>query len=67
MRGRCSCRRLDHIEFPYVYVDATYLMVRNSVGQVTSMAMVIASGVASDGNREILGCDVGDSESEAFW
>ena len=33
------------------------------------MAMVIASGVASDGNREILGCDLGDSESEseAFW
>ena len=60
-------RRLDHIEFPYVYVDATYLKVRNSVGQVTSMAMVIASGVASDGNREILGCDLGDSESEAFW
>ena len=31
------------------------------------MAIVIASGVASDGNREILGCDLGDSESEAFW
>lgn len=60
-------RRLDHIEFPYVYVDATYLKVRNSVGQVTSMAMVVASGVASDGNREILGCDIGDSESEGFW
>ena len=60
-------RRLDHIEFPYVYVDATYLKVRNSVGQVTSMAMVIASGVTSQGNREILGCDLGDSESEAFW
>ena len=51
-------RRLDHIEFPYVYVDATYLKVRNSVGQVTSMAMVIASGVTSQGNREILGCDL---------
>ena len=60
-------RRLDHIEFPYVYVDATYLKVRNSVGQVTSMAMVVASGITSQGNREILGCDVGDSESEGFW
>ena len=60
-------RRLDHIEFPYVYVDATYLKVRNSVSQVVSMAMVVATGVTTDGNREILGCDIGDSESEGFW
>ena len=60
-------RRLDHIEFPYVYLDATYLNVRNSVAQPASMATVVATGVTADGNREILGCDVGDSESEAFW
>ena len=60
-------RRLDHIEFPYVYLDATYLNVRNSVSQPASMATVVATGVASDGNREVLGCDVGDSESEGFW
>ena len=60
-------RRLDHVEFPYVYLDATYLKVRNSVSQVASMAMVVATGVATDGNREILGCDIGDSESEGFW
>lgn len=60
-------RRLDHIEFPYVYLDATYLNVRNSVAQPASMATVVATGVASDGNREVLGCDVGDSESEGFW
>ena len=60
-------RRLDHVEFPYVYVDATYLKVRNSVSQVVSMAMVVATGVSADGNREILGCDIGDSESEGFW
>ena len=60
-------RRLDHVEFPYVYVDATYLKVRNSVSQVASMAMVVATGVTADGNREILGCDIGDSESEGFW
>ena len=47
-------RRLDHVEFPYVYVDATYLKVRNSVSQVVSMAMVVATGVSADGNREIL-------------
>ena len=60
-------RRLDHVEFPYVYLDATYLKVRNSVGQPASMATVVATGVTADGNREVLGCDIGDSESEAFW
>ena len=60
-------RRLDHIEFPYVYLDATYLNVRNSVAQPASMATVVATGITADGNREVLGCDVGDSESEGFW
>ena len=60
-------RRLDHIEFPYVYLDATYLHVRNSAFQVVSMAVVVASGVRADGDREILGLDVGDSEDEVFW
>ena len=60
-------RRLDHIEFPYVYLDATYLNVRNSVAQPASMATVVATGITSEGNREVLGCDVGDSESEGFW
>ena len=60
-------RRLNHVEFPYVYLDATYLNVRNSVCQPVSMATVVATGVTADGNREILGCDVGDSESEGFW
>ena len=60
-------RRLDHVEFPYVYLDATYLNVRNSVSQPASMATVVATGITADGNREVLGCDVGDSESEGFW
>ncbi len=60
-------RHLGHVEFPYVFLDATYLKVRNSVSQPISMAMVVATGVTADGNREILGCDLGDSESEAFW
>ena len=62
-QGRC----LDHAEFPYVYLDATHFKVRNSVSQVASMAMVVATGVTADGNREILGCNIGDSESEGFW
>jgi putative transposase len=60
-------RRLDHVEFPYVYLDATYLHVRNAASQVVSMAVVVASGVRADGDREILGLDVGDSEDEVFW
>lgn len=60
-------RRLDHAEFPYVFLDATYLKVRNCVSQVTSMAMVVATGVTSDGRREILGCALGDSEDGCFW
>src|SRR3954462_3909654 len=60
-------RRLDHTEFPYVYLDATYLHVRNSTSQVVSMAVVVATGVTTDGGREVLGLDVGDSEDEVFW
>ena len=40
--GAFRTRRLDHIEFPYVYLDATYLHVRNSASQVCSMAVVVA-------------------------
>jgi putative transposase len=60
-------RRLDHIEFPYVYLDATYLHVRNATSQVVSMAVVVATGIRADGGREVLGLDVGDSEDEVFW
>jgi putative transposase len=65
--GAFRTRALDHIEFPYVYLDATYLHVRNTASQVTSMAVVVATGISADGAREILGCDIGDSEDEAFW
>ena len=65
--GAFRTRRLDHIEFPYVYLDATYLHVRNSASQVCSMAVVVATGITADGAREVLGVDVGDSEDEVFW
>ena len=65
--GAFRTRRLDHIEFPYVYLDATYLHVRNQTSQVCSMAVVIATGITATGEREVLGVDVGDSEDEAFW
>src|SRR3954447_22773925 len=44
---------------PYVYVDSTYLNVRNTTGQVTSMAVVVATGIAADGSREAIGIDMG--------
>jgi len=61
-------RTLGHTTFPYVYLDATYLHVRDTHrGQVVSKAVVVATGVTADGGREILGLDVGDSEDETFW
>jgi putative transposase len=60
-------RRLDHTAFPYVYLDATYVHVRNAASQVVSMAVVVATGITADGGREVLGLDVGDSEDEVFW
>jgi len=59
-------RPLDHAGFPYVYLDATYLHVRER-GQVVSKAVVIATGVRDGGVREVIGLEVGDSEDEAFW
>ena len=59
-------RPLDEIAFPYLYLDATYCKVRLN-GRVVSQAVVIATGVSADGKREVLGCSVGDSETEPFW
>jgi putative transposase len=53
-------------EFPYVWVDATYHKVRVD-GRVTSQATVVAIGISSDGERHVLGVDVGPSEDRAFW
>ncbi len=59
-------RPLGEIAFPYVFLDATYCKARVA-GRVVSRAVVIATGVSADGRREVLGCAVGDSETEAFW
>ncbi len=52
--------------YPYLWLDATYLKVRQD-GRVVSMAVVIAIGVNAEGRREVLGFDVGPSEEEGFW
>jgi transposase-like protein len=59
-------RRLDHQAFVYVWLDATYVHVREH-RHVVSKAVVIATGLRADGHREVLGLDVGDSENETFW
>ena len=59
-------RRLDHVEFPYVFADATYVKARVN-GRVVSRAVVVATGVTNNGDREVLGVEVGDSEDGAFW
>ena len=65
--GAFRTRHLGHIEFPYVYLDATYLHVRNTTSHVCSMAVIVATGITATGDREVLGLDVGDSEDETFW
>jgi putative transposase len=47
-------------------LDATYVKAHHGA-QVVAKAIVIATGVARDGNREVLGLAVGDSEDKAFW
>ena len=71
------CRELDPLveafrtrpitgEHPYVWLDATYHKVRID-GRVVSQATVVAIGVTREGDRQILGIDVGASEDRSFW
>ena len=53
-------------DWPYVWLDATYLEVRRG-GRIVSTAVAIAIGVNGDGRREVLGLDICPSEAEAFW
>ena len=53
-------------DWPYLWIDATYVKVRQN-GRIVSVAVIVAVGVNSDGRREVLGMDVGPSEAETFW
>jgi transposase-like protein len=53
-------------DWPYVWLDATYVKVRQA-GRIVSVAVTIAIGVNGDGRREVLGMDIGPSEAETFW
>jgi transposase-like protein len=53
-------------DWPYLWIDATYVKVRSN-GRIVSVAVIVAVGVNGDGRREVLGMDVGPSEAETFW
>jgi putative transposase len=53
-------------EWPYLWLDATYLKVREG-GRIVSVAVIIAVAVSTDGRREIVGLGIGPSEAEPFW
>ena len=53
-------------DWPYLWIDATYVKVRQN-HRVVSVAVTVAVGVNGDGRREILGLDIGPSEAETFW
>ena len=59
-------------DWPYLWIDATYVKVRQN-GRIVSVAVTIAVAVNSavsvnrDGRREVLGMAIGSSEAEAFW
>lgn len=59
-------RNLDKHEYPYIWLDATFPKLREG-GRICSMAMAIAIGVSQNGDREVLGFEIGMSESGEFW
>jgi transposase-like protein len=71
------CQGLDeHVEqfrsrplegsYPYLWLDAKHVKVRDR-GRVVSKALVVAYAVHDTGRREVIGLDLGEVESEAFW
>jgi putative transposase len=53
-------------DWPYLWIDATYVKVREA-GRIVSVAVIIAVAVNTDGVREVLGMSIGPSEAEPFW
>lgn len=53
-------------DFPYLWLDAKHLKVRSG-GHVRSKALIVAYAVHETGRREVIGIDLGEVETEAFW
>lgn len=64
-RDRCVRLAMEG-DWPYLWMDATYVKVRQA-GRIVSVGVFVAVGVISDGRRELLGMDIGPSEAETFW
>jgi putative transposase len=65
------CKDIDErvnafLERPYLWLDATYLKVRDG-GRIVSVAAIIAVAVTTEGRREMIGLGLGPSEAEPFW
>ena len=76
-RVSALCRELDERveafrnrplegDFPYLWLDAKHLKVRDR-GHVRSKALVVAYAVHETGRREVIGIEIGETETEAFW
>jgi putative transposase len=52
--------------YPYLWLDAKHVKVRDH-GRVISKALVVAYAVHHTGMREVIGIDIGEVESGAFW
>lgn len=60
-------RRLDHIDFPVIEIESSYLKRRRDDGQVCYETIVMIAGQDAGDDYEALGIDVGDSEDPSFW
>jgi putative transposase len=65
-RVRTFLNRPIEGDWPYLWIDATYVKVRQN-GRIVSVAVIIAVGANAEGRREVLGMDIGPSEAEPFW
>ena len=65
-RVRAFLTRPIEGEWPYIWLDATYVKARRG-NHIVSVAVIVAVGVNTDGRREVLGMTIGHSEAEPFW
>ena len=65
-RVRSFLERPIEGDWPYLWIDATYVKVREA-GSIVSVAVTLAVAVNTDGRREVLGMAIGASEAETFW
>jgi len=65
-RVQTFLRRPIEGDWPYLWLDATYIKARRD-HHIVSVAVIVAVAVNTDGRREVLGMTIGNSEAEPFW